>query len=180
MNIMVISCCKKKVSAITTLTCGTNQVFKNDSCVCDDNSIWNGVECKYVFKNISKIIASGYTNLNKSISNNCGDWRDSIVIPFIPIDLSLQSNTFTVCQLRGDSIFAWGDAMTTFYQSGTKYDSMASDLATMDLTPVDKDFAIYIRTTKSRDTMWATVCNVKIDLFYRRVDTCHVVLTKVF
>ena len=178
-SIFIASCCKNKPTPTPAKTCGTNQILVNDSCVCDNNSVWNGSQCIYTIKGFSNKFV-GYTHLNKSITNNCNDWRDSIFIPFINNDFSSNSNILSIGQIKGDSVWASGELQVAYYKNGLLYDSLASDLGTMDLTPLDKDFAIYIKTTKTRDTMWATVCNVTINPFYKRVDTCHVVLTKVF
>jgi hypothetical protein len=177
-NIIVVSCCKKKVAPITTKTCGTNQVLKNDSCVCDNNSVWNGTECKYALPNIGSGFI-GFTKLNASISSECGDWRDSLVIPFIPSEFTAISNDFSIGIRTSDNKYPSDAAEISYYNSGPFYDSVVSQIITINMYPGLRRFDMYMRMTKSRDTMWATVCNVSIIPVYKRLDTCKVILTKI-
>jgi hypothetical protein len=176
----ILSCCKK--DKIILKTCGKNEMLRNDSCVCDNNSFWNGSECKFAIKDI-KTKFLGHTHLMLPISNNCGDWRDSIIFPFVD-DLD-KLNTGILAQLKYDSVYTSGDFEISYYKNGIQYDTLASDLGSLYQKGSiwGKEFAIYMRMTKSRDTMWATVCNVQSPPefpIYKRIDTCHVILTKLY
>ncbi len=66
-----------------------------------------------------------------------------------------------------------------YYKSFADYDSIATEgEISVDYNKPSVRFGLYMRLTKDRDSIWATICHTQWNPFYKRLDTCHSILTR--
>lgn len=175
------NCCPPKSIPPVVKDCPTNMKMENGNCVCDNMSYWDGVQCVNTGRDWSQ---TDLTHIYKPIYGQCNDWRDSIAI-FTSAQFPGGAGVIAIYQQTKDQKYygkASGDSEE--YNLGT-YDSVSAKwLEMMDQSIGQNykihEFGFFAKINKTRDTMWANVCNATFlpgPLVYQ--DTCKVIMVNV-
>jgi hypothetical protein len=173
------SCCKKpKTQSIICSLPNKMAAPDKTSCICDSNSVLENGVCKFVFPGIKGLIDKGWTGIFKTVSKNCGDWRDSI---FLPIVVSRDFTKDCTSLIFGvghsaKSPYTWCDVH--YHKDFGTYDSVASECE-MDFPYLQK-FGLYMKVNKNRDTAWTMICKTEWFPVYKRLDTCRNIMTRIY
>lgn len=149
----------------------------NNACVCDSNSSLINGKCTYITGGWSIVEKNGFKYCFKTISNNCNDWRDSVIIPFTDgtFQAGVHNLTGGISNFKG---LGGGWISVDYYKELANYDTLASNTYFNMSNGETKTVAFYWRITKNRDSIYATICNTQWMPVYKRLDTCHSILVR--
>jgi hypothetical protein len=177
-SLVFISACKRKPKEPAPVDCGPNRTYINGACTCDASSVMIDSNCVSVGVVLSNYIRTA-PNITKVLYSTCSDYRSRLYCPFYKINKDYDQIYLVGYSDKGN----FGEMPFTFntIKEGVYYDSVKTHFAEMMYhgTEPDDTVSVSMVMTKSRDSMWVSISKVDMTPFYKILDTCNILMTKI-